>query len=83
MRNNRLQWLDTAKGIAILLMVLGQRKRQYKYAFIIILLGYLQRPYTDTQLLYPLTLYTLLLFAYLDVRSNTKKINHDRINNNF
>ena len=54
----------------LFLLKLGQRKRQYKYAFIIILLGYLQRPYTDTQLLYPLTLYTLLLFAYLDVRKH-------------
>ena len=51
----------------LFLLKLGQRKRQYKYAFIIILLGYFQRPYTDTQLLYPLILYTLLLFAYLDV----------------
>ena len=51
----------------LFLLKLGKRKRQYKYAFIIILLGYLQRPYTDTQLLYPLIQYTLLLFAYLDV----------------
>jgi hypothetical protein len=49
------------------LLKLGQRKQQYTYAFIIILLGYLQRPYTDTQLLYPLVLYTIILFAYLDV----------------
>lgn len=51
----------------LFLLILGQRKRQYKYAFIIILLGYFQRPYTDTQLLYPLIQYTVLLFAYLDV----------------
>ncbi len=51
----------------LFLLKLGQRKRQYTYAFIIILLGYFQRPYTDTQLLYPLIQYTLLLFAYLDV----------------
>lgn len=54
----------------LFLLKLGQRKRQYTYAFIIILLGYLQRPYTDTQLLYPLIQYTLLLFAYLDVNEH-------------
>ncbi|ANQ47872.1 O-antigen ligase domain-containing protein [Flammeovirga sp. MY04] len=54
----------------LLLLIIGQRKRQYKYAVLIIFLGYLQRPYTDTQLLYPLTLYTLLLFAYLDVNNS-------------
>ena len=60
----------------LLLLKLGQRKRQYKYAFIIILLGYLQRPYTDTQLLFPLIQYTILLFAYLDVnKNNFKQIN--------
>jgi hypothetical protein len=51
----------------LFLLKLGKHKRQYKYAFIIILLGYFQRPYTDTQLLFPLVQYTLLLFAYLDV----------------
>lgn len=50
------------------LLKLGKRKRQYTYVFIIILLGYLQRPYTDTQLLYPLVQFTLLLFAYFDVK---------------
>jgi hypothetical protein len=54
----------------LFLLKLGQRKRQYTSAFIIILLGYLQRPYTDTQLLYPLIQFTLLLFAYLDVVNN-------------
>lgn len=49
------------------LLKLGLHRRQYFYAFIIILLGYLQRPYTETQLLYPLLLYTLLLHAYFDV----------------
>lgn len=54
----------------LFLLKLGKYKQQYKYAFIIILLGYLQRPYTDTQLLYPLVQYTLLLFAYLDVNED-------------
>lgn len=53
----------------LFLLKLGQRKRQYRYALIIILLGNLGRPYVDTQLMYPLTLYTLLLFAYLDVKN--------------
>lgn len=51
-----------------LLLKLGSYKNQYTYAFIIILLGYLQRPYTDSQLLYPLTQYVLLLFALIDIR---------------
>ena len=54
----------------LFLLKLGIRKRQYKYAFIVIFIGYLQRPYTDTLLLYPLLQYTLLLYAYLDVNKN-------------
>lgn len=52
----------------LFLLLLGILKRQYIYAFIIIFLGYLQRPYTDALLLYPLIQYTILLFAYLDVK---------------
>jgi hypothetical protein len=51
----------------IFLLKLGQIKREYKYTLIIIFLGFLQRPYTDSILLYPIILYTLILFAYLDV----------------
>jgi len=66
----------------LFLLILGQRKRQYKYAFIILLLGYFQRPYTDTQLLYPLVLYTILLFAYLDVYNyNFKQVSNSIFNN--
>ena len=61
----------------LFLLKLGQRKRQYTFAFIIILLGYFQRPYTDTQLFYPLLQYTLLLFAYLDVNNyNLKQVSN-------
>ena len=59
----------------LFLLKLGQRKRQYRYTFVIILLGYFQRPYSDTQLLFPLTLYTILLFAYLDVNKYNLKVN--------
>ncbi|MDC3252263.1 hypothetical protein OAU18_00925 [Schleiferiaceae bacterium] len=45
---------------------LGKRRKEYTYAAIIILTGYLQRPYTDTVLLYPLSQYTLILFAHLE-----------------
>jgi len=66
----------------LFLFKLGIRKRQYRYAFVIILLGYLQRPYSDTQLLYPLIQYTILLFAYLDVnRYNFKQISNSIIKN--
>ena len=60
----------------LFLLKLGQYKRKYFYAFIVILLGYLQRPYTDTQLLYPLLQYTMLLHAYFDVNKN--KVFHRR-----
>ena len=49
------------------LLKLGQSKKEYTYASIIIFIGFLQRPYTDSILLYPLILFTLILFAYLDV----------------
>lgn len=66
----------------LFLLKLGQRKRQYKYAFIILLLGYFQRPYTDTQLLFPLVLYTTLLFAYLDVNKyNFKQVSNSTSKN--
>lgn len=55
-----------------LLLKLGKYKRQYIYAFIIIILGLIQRPYTDTVLLYPLLSYTLVLHAYLDIRKYKK-----------
>jgi len=52
------------------LLYLGKYRREYAYSFIVLLLGYLQRPYSDTLLLYPLLQYTIILFAYLDVRNN-------------
>ena len=58
-----------------LLLKLGKYKRQYRYAFIIITLGFLQRPYTDTILLYPLLSYTIVLHAYLDIRKYKKVSN--------
>ena len=66
------------------LLKLGQRKGQYTYAFIITLLGYFHRPYSDTQLFYPLLQYTLFLFAYLDVnKCNFKQVSSliEKINN--
>jgi hypothetical protein len=66
----------------LFLLKLGQFKRQYTYAFIIILLGYFQRPYTDTQLLYPLLQYTLILFAYLNVnKHNFKQVSNSIFKN--
>jgi hypothetical protein len=66
----------------LFLLKLGRYKPQYKYAFIVILLGYFQRPYSDTQLLYPLVLYTTLLFAYLDVNKyNFKQVSNSIFEN--
>lgn len=41
--------------------------KRYLYAAIIIFAGLMQRPFDNTQLLYPLLAYTIALWAYLDV----------------
>lgn len=51
-----------------LLIRLGLKfNRRYLYAAIIIFAGLMQRPFDNTQLLYPLMAYTIALWAYLDV----------------
>lgn len=47
----------------IALFNLRRKNKEFAYAAIIMLIGYLQRPYDSTQLLFPLTLYTLLMYA--------------------
>lgn len=49
------------------LFFLGRYKKKYLYCSVILLVGYQQRPYTETQLLYPLVQYTILMFAYIEV----------------
>lgn len=44
----------------------GRYDKKYKYAFWILIIGLLQRPYDNTQLLYPLLTNSLVLYAYLD-----------------
>lgn len=44
----------------------GRYDKKYKYAFWILIIGLLQRPYDSTQLLYPLLTNSLVLYAYLD-----------------
>lgn len=53
----------------IALYKLGKHQRLYRGVALILLVGYLQRPFDTTQLLYPLTLYAFLMFSYLDVQS--------------
>lgn len=65
---------DGIVGLVISLLpffyILGLRKidRKYKYAVLIILVGFLQRPYDPTQLLYPLLIYTFLLYTYFTAK---------------
>lgn len=48
------------------LLWLSQRNKKYRYATIICMIGFLQRPYDCTQLLYPLLSYTICLWANIE-----------------
>lgn len=54
--------------------ILGFKRidKKIKYAVIIILIGFLQRPYDATQLLYPLITYVLLLHSLISVKNIVK-----------
>ena len=47
---------------------LGARDPRYRYASIIIFTSFLQRPYTETQILYPIVMYTIALHGYYATR---------------
>lgn len=51
-----------------LLLRLRRYDKKYGWAFWILILGFLQRPYDGTQLLYPLMSFTIVLHAYLQVK---------------
>ncbi len=51
-----------------LLFRLRRYDKKYGWAFWILILGFLQRPYDGTQLLYPLMSFTIVLHAYLQVK---------------
>ena len=53
------------------IMSLGRYDRKYYMISFIMLIGFLQRPYDNTQLLYPLMTYSILLQSYIDVRKST------------
>lgn len=48
----------------VYLFILGKYRKEYRSTAIIIFIGFLQRPYDPTQLLYNLTMYILLFEAY-------------------
>ena len=50
------------------LFYLGRYRTKYKYAALILIIGFLQRPYDCAQLLYPLLTFTMCLYAYLQKR---------------
>lgn len=52
-----------------LLFGLRRYDKKYGWAFWILILGLLQRPYDGTQLLYPLMSFTIVLHAYLQVKN--------------
>lgn len=60
----------------IYIYMLGKKNKVFIGVSIILLLGFLQRPYDNTQLLYPLITYTLLLLE----EHNTYKFMHTRNN---
>lgn len=47
--------------------------KKYSWAFWILIIGFLQRPYDCTQLLYPLMSFTIVLQAYLQAQSAHKE----------
>lgn len=49
----------------IYLYRLGRGDKRIRGVVLILILGFLQRPYTDTQLLYPLVLFSILLGCYI------------------
>jgi len=51
-----------------LLFRLRRYDKKYGWAFWILILGFLQRPYDGTQLLYPLMSFTIVMQAYLQVK---------------
>jgi hypothetical protein len=53
---------------------LGRKNKEYAYAAIVLLIGYFQRPYDSTQLLFPLTLYTMLMYAYIQSNGSNKML---------
>lgn len=52
-----------------LLLRLKRYDKKYGWAFWILMLGFMQRPYDGTQLLYPLMSFTIVLHAYLQVKN--------------
>lgn len=56
----------------IFLFFLGKKDRRFVWAGLVLLLGFMQRPYDGTQLLYPLMTFTIVLQAYLSVKDNNE-----------
>lgn len=58
----------------IALFNLRRKNKEFAYVAIILLIGYLQRPYDSTQLLFPLTLYTMLMYAYIQSKDSNNRL---------
>jgi hypothetical protein len=58
----------------IFLFILGRKNKEYGYAAIILFIGFLQRPYDSTQLLFPLSVYTMLMYAYIQSRDDFRPL---------
>lgn len=57
---------------------LRKYSRKYGWAFWILIIGFLQRPYDCNQLLFPLVSFTLIMHAYLNVQSSKQNIKYAR-----
>lgn len=60
-----------------LLFRLKRYDKKYGWVFWILIVGFLQRPYDGTQLLYPLMSFTIVLHAYLQIK-NTLENNESK-----
>ena len=56
-----------------LLFRLRRYDKKYGWVFWILIVGFLQRPYDGTQLLYPLMSFTIVLHAYMQVKNAFRK----------
>lgn len=59
----------------IYIFILGRRNKKMYITGLILLIGYLQRPYDGTQLLYPLMTYTMLLGCITLNHPNYRQVN--------
>lgn len=61
------------------LFMLRKHDKKYGWAFWILIVGFLQRPYDGTQLLYPLMSFTIVLQSYLQINRNHNNVQEQKL----